>query len=196
MISNRYIDDAELVSSIADGSSKALEEAYNTYHRDVFRHAYALLSDHQMAEGATQETFIKLWNNAHKWKPQSSLKTWLFAICRNHCLDQIRERKSDLKKEMGLYQEHLIQKNTGNNQQKQTLDKSAHQKTISNAFFLLPERQREALALVYYNDMKNLDAAKVLGLKADAFDSLLARARKKMRDILKDETDLLEEYIT
>lgn len=188
---------ANLIERVACGDQVAFQALFRGLGHDVFRLNYSLLLDHQMAEDAMQEAFVKLWQNAKKWRPEASVKTWLLTIARNHCLDVLRKKKSNLKKEHGLYQDQLAlgaavkKENAG-----RVLDEEKHRKTIQNALFLLPERQREAVTLVYYSEVRNSEAARIMGLQTAAFDSLLARARRSLRDRLGDEGNLLEGYFS
>lgn len=55
---------------------------------------------------------------------------------------------------------------------------------ISNALAALPNRQREALVLQYYQELSNSEAADLMGVSVDALESLLSRARRNMRTLL------------
>jgi RNA polymerase sigma-70 factor (ECF subfamily) len=68
-------------------------------------------------------------------------------------------------------------------------------KAVSDALFALPERQRTALMLVYYSELTNIEAAKIMGISVDAIESLLSRGKRMLRDVLSgSKTTLLEGY--
>ena len=188
-------DDRYLVEQIARGNQNAFQELFDKRAGDVFKLSYSLLLDHQTAEDATQDTFVKLWQKAADWKPDASAKTWLLTITRNHCLDILRKRKNDRKKHQELYKEHITTlHNVKTNHAERKIDEKNAKKIIKNTLFELPERQREAVTLVYYMDVHNYEAARIMGLKVRAFDSLLARARRTLREKLVDEQDDLKGY--
>jgi len=58
---------------------------------------------------------------------------------------------------------------------------------VQRALQSLAPRQREAIILVYYQDMSNRDAAEVMQIKVDALESLLARGRRTLRAMLNGE---------
>lgn len=186
-------DDNYLVERIAIGDQEAFNQLFGRLSRDVFKLSYSLLLDHQMAEDATQEIFVKIWKNAAHWQPEAMVKTWILKITRNHCLDILRKQKNDQKKYHELYKEHLTTyKDVTLDNAESKFDKKRYEKIIKNALFLLPERQREAVTLVYYMDVHNSEAALIMGIKNCAFDSLLARARRNLRDWLDGEENELK----
>jgi RNA polymerase sigma-70 factor, ECF subfamily len=187
-------DDEDLIKRIAGGDRQAFSALFERRMNEVFRFSYSLLLDHQLAEDVTQEAFIRLWHNAGNWRPEASVKTWLLTIARNLCLDIFRKRKNDLKKHRDLYKDHLLQDKPRAGAAERLMDREKYEKLMKNALFLLPERQREAITLVYYLEVQNSEAARIMGLRTSAFDSLLARARRTLRERLEGEGNELKGY--
>jgi len=73
------------------------EEIYNTYSPKIFRLCMGYVNDKDWAKDLTQETFIQVWQNLHKFRNESSVGTWIFRIASNICLRQI-ERSSKMQK--------------------------------------------------------------------------------------------------
>lgn len=183
--------DDELVYLIAVGNQVAFQCLFSRYMMDVYKLCYSLLMDQTFAEDATQETFVKLWRHAPSWQPDAPIKTWLMRVARNHCMDIFRKKKSDSKKIEAFHMDQKANdKSSVSYQNEQALDEEKFSKTIQKALFLLPERQREAVTLVYYTELPNIEAAEIMGMKAVAFDSLLARARRNLRESLSDQANL------
>jgi RNA polymerase sigma-70 factor (ECF subfamily) len=61
------------------------------------------------------------------------------------------------------------------------LDETAQARTVQDAIAALPERQREALILVHYQDLTNIAAAAAMEISVEALESLLARGRRSLR---------------
>lgn len=187
-------DDYVLVRLIAEGNTQAFEELFDREMMSVYKLAYVHVNDEALAEDITQETFTKLWINAAKWKPEAQIKTWLLRVARNLSIDYLRKKKNDLKKGEAFYLDQLSAVKT---RQEEKLSKDLEDgrlgKTINSAIFSLPERQREALTLVYYMECTGAEAAGIMGLTVPALESLLARARRTLRKRLTGQrTELME----
>ncbi|TIM59851.1 MAG: sigma-70 family RNA polymerase sigma factor, partial [Mesorhizobium sp.] len=63
------------------------------------------------------------------------------------------------------------------------------QHQVRRALAELPERQREAIVLQYYQELSNSDAAEVMGISIEALESLLSRARRQLRSRLGRDRD-------
>src|SRR5215210_4856798 len=85
--------DAAAVARVADGDADALRQLYERYGRIVYGLTYRLTRDAQLAEEATQDTFVTLWKRAHTYDPQrAKVTTWLFVIARNRAIELVRSR--------------------------------------------------------------------------------------------------------
>jgi RNA polymerase sigma-70 factor (ECF subfamily) len=68
-----------------------------------------------------------------------------------------------------------------------SLDDRQRRERVRDALQELPERQRAALVLCYYQERTNIEAAEVLGVSVDALESLLSRARRTLKSALSAE---------
>jgi RNA polymerase sigma-70 factor (ECF subfamily) len=85
--------DATAVARVAEGDKDALRELYDRYGRIVYGMTYRLTRDVQLAEEATQDTFVAVWRRAASFDPgRAKLSTWLFVIARNRAIELIRAR--------------------------------------------------------------------------------------------------------
>ena len=128
------------------------------------------------AEDVTQETFLRLWLHPSRWKPGSGkLTTWLHTIARNLAIDLLRKRapQKDPDQELQDINEPDKSNTTADIGQR-----------VQEAMGQLPERQRSALTLCHYQGFSNRETAAILGIQVDALESLLARARRRLRKLL------------
>ncbi len=85
--------DAAAVARVAGGDTEALRELYDRYGRIVYGMTYRVTKDPQLAEEATQDTFVTLWRRAENYDPErAKLTTWLFVIARNRAIELVRAR--------------------------------------------------------------------------------------------------------
>lgn len=88
-------DEVELMRRVHLRDELALGELYDRYSRFVFSLVLRTLgNDLKLAEEATQDTFLKAWNNARQWDPQKGrLGTWLLAVARYTAIDLLRKEQ-------------------------------------------------------------------------------------------------------
>ncbi len=98
--------DAHMIEKCALADERALREAVRKGDEDAFRgiverhraelhaHCYRMLGSLQDAEDAVQDTLLRAWRRMHAFEGRSSLRTWLYKIATNVCLDEIARRRT------------------------------------------------------------------------------------------------------
>lgn len=84
---------AELIKIFKDGDKSVFADLVNPYYMQAYKVAYSILNQHQDAEDATQNAFIKIYKSLDQFKGQSNFKSWLIRIVRNHAIDLYRSNK-------------------------------------------------------------------------------------------------------
>ena len=173
--------DAELLPRIAHGDQLAIRQLVVRKLPRLLALGVRMLNDRSEAEDVAQETFIRVWKQAGNWQSGAAkFDTWLHKVALNLCYDRLRSHKDYSDEDAPeLIDPALIPE--------QRLDKSQQGDLISIALAALPNRQREALVLQYYQELSNTDAADLMGVSVDALESLLSRARRNMRTLLAEQ---------
>lgn len=81
--------DRSLLHRVADGDQRALEALYARHGQPLLAYAQGLLADRGRAEEALQDTFLALWRGADSFEARSTVRTWLFGICRRQALGRL-----------------------------------------------------------------------------------------------------------
>ncbi|MBC5996771.1 RNA polymerase sigma factor [Romboutsia ilealis] len=73
-----------------------LKKIYEEYKQDVFKYLVSLTHDTSLSEDLVSETFLGALKSLHKFKGESSIKTWLFSIARNKWYEYLRKEKYNI----------------------------------------------------------------------------------------------------
>jgi RNA polymerase sigma-70 factor (ECF subfamily) len=170
--------DEKLMMLIQQGDHRACQELVERHLPPLHRYAVRLLGNITEAEDAVQDTFIKVWQNARQWQPgKARVTTWLHTIAHNVCIDKLRKARHFSEVDMT----ELSSVTPG---PQETMTLSSEAAIVFNSLGLLPEKQRSAIVLCHYQGFSNRDAAEILDCSVDALESLLARARRKLKQTL------------
>ena len=175
---NEPLTDLACVQRVGRGDQQAFRELVDRYLNAITRFALRTLRDQAEAEEVAQETFLRLWTAAAEFEPKAQPKTWLYRVARNQCIDRIRKRRAHGQ------EVELQERAAGEDRPSALLLRKQTAAQVAQALETLPERQREAITLVHYEGLSGAEACEVLAVSAEALESLLARARRALREQL------------
>ncbi len=183
------ISDEALVAQVCDGSSQAFACLVDRHGLRFRAIALRTCRDQTLAEEMVQEAFVKLWTRPSAFNAKKArFTTWFHRVVVNRCLDELRKKKPEALPE-GY---DAVDERPGAQVE---LEIDGSNAVLLAALSRLPERQRSALSLSYLDGYSNMEAAEIMELNIKAYESLLVRARAKMREELKaDKADLLSAY--
>jgi RNA polymerase sigma-70 factor (ECF subfamily) len=171
--------DSALLAAAAAGEQKAFASLVERHYDIVYRVVWRVTSGHADTEDIVQEAFLKLWNNPSQIRHGVALRGWLMRVATNLAIDRARRKQAsniDAEPEIAASGPDALDQVLG--------ERSA--RDINSALARLPERQRLALSLVYFENMSNIDAAATMEISVEAIESLLARGRRALKADLKD----------
>jgi len=167
--------DAALVARIAHGDEAATRAAVRAKLPRVLALATRMLGDTAEAEDVAQETFTRMWRHAARWRPGGArFDTWLHTVTLNLCRDRLRRKRETTMPELPEVADPAPAADTA-------MDDAARSRRVQAAIAALPDRQREGILLVHYQDLTNIAAAQALEISVEALESLLARGRRSLR---------------
>jgi RNA polymerase sigma-70 factor (ECF subfamily) len=89
-----HADEQELLEAFRSGDSSAFEQIVTPYRAELHAHCYRMLASVQDAEDALQDTLLRAWRGLERFEGRSSLRSWLYTIATNTCLNAISRRKA------------------------------------------------------------------------------------------------------
>lgn len=142
-----------LVSRSARGDEQAFGVLVERYKGMLYSMATRLMKDRGRAEDAAQESFIKAWAALPGFKGESKFSSWLYRICYNTCISELRKRKPEveLDEAMGIPVEGPVQEFRNRD----------IQATIQEEVSRLPDDYRAAITLYHFNGLSYEEIAQM-----------------------------------
>lgn len=184
------VSDEELVALVCEGDRQAFAGLVDRHGLRFRAIAMRTCGDLELAEEMVQEAFVKLWTRPTSFNASKArFTTWFHRVVVNRCLDEMRRKKPDALPEGFDAADDRPDAQT-------VLEASDTSGVLMAALARMPDRHSQALSLSYLDGYSNQEAAEIMALNIKAFESLLLRARAKMRDELKAEkADLLSAFV-
>lgn len=174
-------NDESLMGRVQRGDHQAFAHIVQRHSGRFYAVAYRMVGNSAEAEDVVQDCFLKLWNKPDIWNRKKNAKftTWFYRVVTNAAIDKTRRNVKIVSGE-ALF-DHM---DDGRRSVEQEMQMSETQRELEDAIAALPERQRAALTLCFYEGLSNKEAAEVLNVKVKALESLLMRAKAGVRDYL------------
>lgn len=169
--------DHDLIDRIANGDIHAYRVLVKRHLDFCIRVSQRMVGNRADAEDIAQEVCLKIWKEAPRWQPKAKFTTWLYRVLINACIDH--KRKIVPMVSDGL--EQLIDEDLSIDD---FIIERQQEKQVQKALEQLPERQRAAIILSYYEQCNNQEAADTMELSLGAFQQLLFRARNQLKETL------------
>jgi RNA polymerase sigma-70 factor (TIGR02960 family) len=187
-------DEATFLAVVRSGDAARFALITERHRRELQVHCYRMLANYEDAQDMTQETFLRAWNKRESFKGHAALRTWLYRIATNACLDFLEKRNdrtpvpsglSDRGSEV-LYLQPYPERMLPEDPQESVVSRE----TIELAFIVavqhLPPRQRAVFILRDVLGWPASATADALELTVASVTSALQRARGTMRERLPD----------
>ncbi len=188
----------EIIERVLGGDANAFEELVLRYESTVYNLALRMLSNREDAADMTQETFIKAYSSLSSFRGDSKFSVWLYRICSNVCLDFLRARSRRPQSSLTLgggededIQLEIPDPAAGPEEQ---LMKKLGMQSLSEGLKLLPDNQRQILAMRELGGMSYAEIGAALSLEEGTVKSRIFRARKKLCAFLLESGNLPEAF--
>ena len=173
--------EARLIQCLREGDGDAFALVYARHQERVFRYAYHLLGHREDADDIKQETFLRAFEARRNFRSQSSVATWLLAICGNLCRDRIKSwERRHIYSDGGLQAEIASDANGGD--PAEIVERADTQAIIRKALRGLTAAQREAIVLHEIEGLTHREMAEVLGCTVAGAKLRAFRARRVLQE--------------
>ena len=179
--------DEQLVRRVVRGDEQAFAQLLRRHLNAINHYLYRLTASRADADELCQETFLLLWRKAATFQPgRVQFSTWLHRIAHNRFVDYIRKAKraGEIERPMSQAASALDRTSDPNGAPETIRRTDEMRQHLHTALRALPANQRDAILLCHQQGLSNREAAIVLGVGARALESLLARARRTLRQVL------------
>jgi len=176
------ISETELITRAIQGERNAFSELVCIHAQGVRNVIYRMCGDTNIAEDAAQETFMQAWLHLSSYRPQTSLRNWLYRIAVNAATDILRKEKHILPSAL----EDLSLKDPRPGPEA-LLSREERTALIQNAILSLPEACRGVLVLREYEGLSYHEIADALDIPIGTVMSRLARGRDLLANHIRAE---------
>jgi RNA polymerase sigma-70 factor (ECF subfamily) len=175
--------DEELLADLGRGDVDALGVLYDRYRRLAMAVAYRILNDATAAEDCLQDAFVQVWRNNASFHPErGTVKSWLLTIVRNAAIDRHRGKEGRARHDRPIDEvEYLLGEDDDPHAQ---AVEQLQAEQIKTAIDSLPDEQREAITLAFFNGLTHQEIAERTGVPLGTIKGRMRLGLKKMRSQL------------
>jgi RNA polymerase sigma-70 factor, ECF subfamily len=173
------VDERELIARVRAGDPAAERALYDAHVDRVYRLAYRLAGDDELARDFTQETFIRAFGRLESFRGEARLSTWLHTIATTVALNGLRRTKRTRTRETVLEAADGV----AGSRRSAEPDLKAR---LHDAIDALPEKYRMVVVMHDVEGYTHEEIAAALNVEVGTSKAQLSRARAKLRTALAD----------
>lgn len=171
------------------GSEAAYRELVRRYQRPVFSLVFRMVRNRELAEDLSQETFIKVLNAIHSYRPEFKFSSWVFKIANNAAIDHLRRRELDTLSLEGsphadtpeMIEATALQIGERGENQLEEVEHRELGQSIEAAINRLRPEYRSCILLRHVEGHTYEEIAEILGLPLGTVKTYIHRARNELR---------------
>jgi RNA polymerase sigma-70 factor (ECF subfamily) len=169
------LDDAAAIGSVLEGDTQAFARLVHRYQGPLYRHAVAMVLDHDVAADMVQDAFVRAYTNLGSCRDRTRFRAWLFQTLRHRCLDYLKEAR---RRNVPL--DAVAEIADSAEGPGEAVERARMRSDIADALSRLPEQQREAFVLRYVEELPYESMADLLDASVSALKMRVLRAREAL----------------
>ena len=174
--------DREIIQRVLTGDIEAFRRLVDRYHDRCVRIATRILGNHEDAEEAVQDAFLRAFRALDSYQDRERFVAWLTRILVNQC----RTVRAKCERRESMFSEDVDPESAARHSPDHADD--ADWPDLDRALAMLPPDQREAIVLRYADDLTYEEMARVTGAGESALKMRVQRAFARLRGILQEVT--------
>lgn len=186
------LNDRDVIAAIREGDTSAFEHLVRKYEARVFHHCLRMVGDREESTDLTQEVFLKVFKNIHKYEHGYAFYTWLYRITVNCCIDYFRNSKRKIKKiplsqlDKGYQSDNTRDHDVPDERfgPELNLMNSELRGVLNNAVGGLSENLRSTIILKEIEGFSYAEIAEISECSIGTVKSRMHRAREELKGIL------------
>lgn len=174
--------DSDLATRLTSGDEAALREVYRAFAPAVFGLAMRVLSNQLLAEEVTQDVFVRLWEQPDRFDPvRGNLRSFLLAMTHSRAVERVRAEDSMRRRHESAQREPVVAPDDDPSR-----DLVAHdvRHAVQAALATLPDDQRVAIEMAYYQGLSYREVAVALSEPEGTVKYRIRMGMQKMRAAL------------
>jgi RNA polymerase sigma factor (sigma-70 family) len=178
--------DRELMQRLQAGDEAALGRLMERWELPVKRVLGRMVFNATEASDLAQETFVRVWQQRQRYRPEAEFRPWLFAIAVNLARNRLRWWRRRPEVELDEWSEIQATPAAGPaSHGAAQLERDERAAAVRDAIAALPIELREALVLFEYEELSQAEIAAAVGATPKAVETRIHRAREKLRGALR-----------
>jgi RNA polymerase sigma-70 factor, ECF subfamily len=175
-------NDETLVKKFQNGHEGSFDKLVLKYGQKIMNLAYRYMGNRDDAEDAAQEIFIKVHHKLSSFNFSARFTTWLYRVAVNTCIDLLRKDRRS--RETSEYHDQSMGFQEG--EPERTILMEERVRKIEEALAQLPEKERMVVLLADMENKSMKEMSTILSMREGTVKSTLYRARKRLRNLLRD----------
>jgi RNA polymerase sigma-70 factor, ECF subfamily len=181
-VSDDALGDARRADRIRGGDAAALGELYDRHAAAALAVAMRVVGGRAEAEDVVHDAFVAVWRKIDRFDAQrGSLRAWLLTVVRNRAIDRVRARRTAV--DVDDADERSLLRTGPNPTWDAALDRAAAN-DLRQAMDALPDEQRRAIELAYFEGYTYREVAEITGVPPGTANGRLRLALAKLREAL------------
>lgn len=182
-LSVKVLSDEELVEKVRKNNQELYVEVVRRYQQPLFRYAFTLVHDSDIAQDIVQEALIKAYTNLRSFNTKKKFSSWIYRITHNQAMDHFRSQRKLVSFEM---LPKLVSSLVSKSDVEVALDETLLREKIDQVIDQLPVQYRSVVALYYLEGKKYAEIGEVMKVPEGTVATWLRRSKITLAKALQE----------